>query len=105
MTPRAMLPVDMIGVSIPRDVLERRIRITNGIVDHPIATQGDAALLAGVVREIVRIRPSTLSPAAATIIRQQMLDLISVVLGNLVDVTSKLGSSTQFAAEAARRHR
>ena len=94
---RAMQPLDMIGVSIPREVLERRIRITKGIIDHPIVTQGDAALLAGLVREIIRIRPSTLSPAAATIVRQQLLDLISVVLGNLADVTPKLGSSTQLA--------
>ena len=93
---QAIQPVDFIGMSIPRDVLERRIRIKR-IVDHPVATQGDAALLAGFVREFIRIGPSTLSPAAATIVRQQMLDLTAVVFGNLAGVTPKLGSSTQFA--------
>ena len=91
-------PIDTLCVGIPYDALARRIRLPKGIVNRPIAAQGDAALLAGFVREIARIGPSALSPAAATLVREQMLDLAAVALGNLAGVTPRLGAATRFIA-------
>jgi AraC-like DNA-binding protein len=93
---RTMEPVDQIALRIPRDVLERRIPITGTVTNQPIAAQGDAALLAGFIREIVHVGPSALSPAVAMLVREQMLDLAAVALGNLAGVTPKLGATTRF---------
>jgi len=88
--------LDSTVVRIPRDVLARRIRITRDVVNRPVPLQGDATLLTAFVREIVRIGPSTLSPAAAAIVREQMIDLTAVVLGNLAGTTPRLGAAAQF---------
>ena len=96
--------LDSTVVRIPRGVLARRIRITRDVVNRPVplATPGapdsvaDAALLDAFVREIVRIGPSKLSPAAAAIVREQMIDLTAIVLGNLVGAMPRLGAAARF---------
>ncbi|HKD74536.1 MAG TPA: helix-turn-helix domain-containing protein, partial [Ktedonobacterales bacterium] len=90
--------IGMIGVRVPRDALEPRIRLTTTLSNHPMAAQGTAALLAGYLREITSVGPSNLNPALATIVREHILDLTAVALGNLAGVTPKLGASTRFAA-------
>jgi hypothetical protein len=80
----AMQSIDMIGLRIPRDLLERRIRITKEVANRPITLQGDAALLAGFMRTVTQIRPSTLSPAATANCREHMLDLVALTLGNFI---------------------
>jgi len=77
-------------VRLPRDELARRVSIAD-VVNRPIAAQGDAALLAAFVRDVIRVGPSTLSPAAAALAREQMLDLTAVAIGNLVGVKPRLG--------------
>ena len=47
-------------------------------MNRPVPLQGDAVLLDAFVRELVRIGPSTLSPAAAAVVREQMIDLTVV---------------------------
>ena len=94
---RSLEPVDLIGLRIPRCVLEERIS-TTGLTNQPIAAvQGDAALLMSFMREIVCIGPSTLSLSGAMMVREQVLDLIAVVLGNLSGVVPKLGAAMRFA--------
>jgi hypothetical protein len=66
-------------VRIPREALERRIRLAN-VVNRPLPVRGDLALLAAFVREIVRIGPSSLSLAAAALVRERMLDLTHFTL-------------------------
>jgi len=59
---RSLEPVDRTIVRIPRDVLERRLRMTSDVTNRPIPLKGDAALLAGFVGETTCIGP--LSPTA-----------------------------------------
>jgi len=93
---RAAEPIEAIGVHIPREVLAQRIRITRDVVNHPLPLEGDAALLTAFVREIVRIGPSTLSPAAAAIAREQMMDLTAIVLGDRTGSLPRLGAAARF---------
>ena len=86
-----------IGLRIPRDALTQRIRQDKRVVNHPIAEVGDAVLLAAFVRDLIRIGPSTLSPATATIVREQMIDLTAVVLGNLAGTMPRLGAAARFS--------
>jgi len=88
--------VKQTALRIPRELLARRIRITRDVVNRPVPLQRDAALLTAFMREIVRIGPSTLSPAAAAIVREQMLDLIAVVLGDLAGTMPRLGAAARL---------
>jgi len=65
-------------------------------VNRPIPRRGDAELLEAYVRAIVRIGPSRLSPAAAALAREQIIDLTAVMLGNLTGVTPRLGAASHF---------
>ena len=86
----------MICVDIPCDVLARRIRIPKEIVCRPIAAQGEAALLDAFARCLAQVGPSRLSPTAAMIAREQMLDLTAVTIGNLTGVTPRLGAASRL---------
>lgn len=94
---QALHPINLLGVGIPCEALARRVRISKEIINQPIAAQGEAALLAGLVREIIRIGPSSLSPAAAALVREQMLDLAAVALGNLAGLMPRLGAASRLA--------
>ena len=96
-TARSLEPAERMAVRIPRDTLGQRIRLTKEIVNRPVRLQGDAALLTGLVRQLVRIGPSTLSPAAAAIVREQMIDLTAVMLGGLSGVTPRIGAANRYA--------
>ena len=93
---RSLEPINRLAVRIPRDTLGRRIRVTKDIVNRPLPLQGDAVLLNAIVRDLVRIGPSTLSPAAVAIMREQMLDLTAVVFGNLAGTMPRLGAAARF---------
>jgi len=93
---RSLEPIDRVAVRIPRDTLGQRIRLTEEIVNRPVPLQGDAVLLNAFVRDLVRIGPSTLSPAAAAVVREQMIDLTAVVLGNLAGIMPRLGAAARF---------
>lgn len=71
-------PVERTSVWIPRTALDQHL--IERVANRPLALTGDAALLVGFVREIVRIGPSKLSPTAAELVRQQILDLTAAVL-------------------------
>jgi AraC family transcriptional regulator, positive regulator of tynA and feaB len=94
---RTTQPIEMISLRIPRNSLERRIRLTKEIVNRPITVHGDAALLAGYLHEIIRIGPSQMSPATATIIREHALDLVAVVFGGLAGRQPNLSSPMRVA--------
>jgi AraC family transcriptional regulator, positive regulator of tynA and feaB len=85
-------PIDRTFVRIPREALERRIRLAN-VVNRPLPVRGDLALLAAFLREIVRIGPSSLSLAAAALVREQMLDLTAAAIGNLAGITPRFGAA------------
>ena len=88
--------VEQTALRIPRDALARRIRITRDVVNSPVPLQGDAALLSAFVRGLVRIGPSTLSPTAAAVVREQMIDLTAVVLGDCTSTMPRLGAAARF---------
>ena len=93
---RAVEPIEQTIVRIPRELLARRIRITRDVVNRPVPLLGDAALLRAFVRDLVRIGPSTLSPAAAAIVREQTIDLTAVVLGDRTGTMPRLGAAARF---------
>jgi AraC family transcriptional regulator, positive regulator of tynA and feaB len=99
---RATQSIDMIGLPIPRDLLERRIRITKQVTNRPIAVQGDAEVLASYIRAIIQSGPSTMSPMARTITRDHALDLIALALGKLAGEVPKLASPEQVAMRKVR---
>jgi len=94
---RAAEPIEQIIVRIPRSTLARRMPL-GSTVNQPIPVQGDAALLSGFVRELVRTGPSTLSPMAASIVREQLLDLTAVALAPLAGARPKLGAASHLVA-------
>ena len=93
---------EIIGLLIPRNSLERRIRLTKEIVNRRIALHGDTALLAGFLRGIIRIGPSKLSPAAAALVREHALDLTALALGNLASRRPNLASPMRVATAKVR---
>jgi len=93
---RSLEPAERMAVRVPRETLGQRIRLTKEVVNRPVPLQGDAALLTAFMRALVRIDPSTLSPAMAAIVREQMLDLAAVVLGNLAGTMPRLGAAARF---------
>jgi len=97
---QALQPIEGIGVQIPRNALAQRIRITRDVVNRPVVVPGsaDVALLEAFVCDLVRVGPSNLSPTAATLARQQLLDLTAVVFSSAADVTPRLGAATRFAS-------
>ena len=96
-TARSLEPADRMAVRIPRDTLGQRIRLTKEIVNRPVPLQGDAALLTAFARQLVRIGPSTLSPVAVAIVREQMIDLTAVMLSGLTGVTPRIGAANRYA--------
>ena len=94
---RALEPVDRTMVVIPPAELNRRVRLEKSIFNQPVAANGDAALLTNLVDGLVRIGPSTLSPTAAALAREQLLDLIAVVFGG-ADAVPKLGAGARLTA-------
>jgi len=101
---RSLEPVERVFLRIPRDVLARRIRITRGVVNRPLplgtpdlpGSIADAELLEAFMRDLMRVGPSNLSPAVAVILREQLLDLTAVVLGNLTGTMPRLGAAARF---------
>ena len=93
---------EIIGLLIPRNSLERRIRLTKEIVNRRIALHGDTALLAGFLRGIIRIGPSKLSPTAAALVREHALDLTALALGNLASRQPNLASPMRVATAKVR---
>ena len=57
---------------------------------------GDAALLTAFVRDLVRIGPSTLSPAAAAAVGEQIIDLTAIVLGDRTGTMPRLGAAARI---------
>jgi len=96
-TARSLEPAERMAVRIPRDTLGQRIRLTRKTVNRPVPLQGDAVLLNAFVRAIVHVGPSMLSPAAAWIAREQMLDLTAVMPGGLTGVTPRIGAANRYA--------
>jgi AraC-like DNA-binding protein len=92
-------PVESIGLHIPRNTLGS---ITKEIVNRRMAVHGDAALLAGFLREIIRIGPSKLSPTAAALVREHALDLIALALANLAGRHPNLASPMRVATAKVR---
>ena len=90
-------PPDRVQLRLPREALERRVSLTNG-VNRPIPLRNDAAILTALARELVRIGPSTLSPQAAAIVHGHMIDLTAVILGNLAGIMPRLGATGRFSA-------
>jgi AraC family transcriptional regulator, positive regulator of tynA and feaB len=79
---RAMEPMIRSALRIPREALERRIRINKEVANRPIAVHGDAALLAALMHGIIQAGPSTISPAAQVIVRDHVLDLLALALSH-----------------------
>jgi len=76
---RALEPHERLQVRLPRAEMDRRVHLAD-LVNRPLPLKGDARLLVALVRSLVRIGPSTLSPEAAALAGDQLLDLLSVAL-------------------------
>ena len=84
--------VDHIVLRIPRATLAQRIPIGKEVTNRLIPRRGDAVLLANFIRSIKQTGPSTLSPAARVVAREQALDLTALALGPFAGVTPELTS-------------
>jgi AraC family transcriptional regulator, positive regulator of tynA and feaB len=93
---RSLEPIERVAVRIPREVLSRRIHLTKQMLNHALPLRDDSMLLMAFVEKLVRIDLSTLSVAAATMVREQMIDLTAVVLGDLAGTMPRLGAAARF---------
>jgi AraC-like DNA-binding protein len=89
---RTLGEANPIGVRIPRTALTQRIPISETMTNRPLPLCGDAMVLANFIRSIIQTGPSTLSPAARILARERVLDLTTLVLGNLAVVTPEFSS-------------
>src|SRR5262249_28185323 len=72
--PSGLAPVHNIALRIPREVLERRhIRITKDVINWPIPVEGNAAVLAAFMRNLIEVGPSHLTPEAVPVLREHAL--------------------------------
>jgi AraC-like DNA-binding protein len=95
-------PAETLSMRIPRTALTQRVPLGKKIVNRPIPIHGDTMLLARFLRMIVEIGPSTLSPQTRLTAREQALDLVASLLGNLTGATPQLGSPRRIALRKVR---
>lgn len=89
-------PAEHKGLWVLRRMLEARILVSD-LANRPIPLDGGAALVMGFLHKIIRIGPSTLSPTAVSLVREQLLDLRVVSPGNLTGITPRLDAANRFA--------
>ena len=88
------VPTDEIDGAIVLMTMDRK---GPDVANHRRDIGQDLRRLSRDVRDLARMGPSTLSPAAAAIVREQMVHLIGVVLGNLAGTMLRLGAVARFS--------